>query len=51
MYLSNEARDERADFLRQRVNATCSNLEEIAGYLHESRFLIATMDYFVASCA
>ena len=51
MYLSNEARDERADFLRQRVNATCSNLKEIAGYLHESRFLIATMGLLLSLLA
>ena len=27
-----------AEFLRDRINNTCSESEEIAGYLHESQF-------------
>ena len=48
---SQEQKDAEAEFLRDRINNTCSNLEEIAGYLHESRFHIATMGLLLSLLA
>lgn len=48
---SREQKDAEAEFLRHRINSTCSNLEEIAGYLHESQFLIATMGLLLSLLA
>lgn len=48
---SQDQKDAEAEHLRQRINSTCSNLEEIAGYLHESQFLIATMGLLLSLLA